>query len=225
MAEFTTGAGEGAGARAAQLSSTLPRAHGADGNGTGGSNGDNNLEDFRSGGGKGQIVVREFIGPCEPFRRCRLVADCLTAGQAYFEVFFGVSVAVYLYNRRARMLHCIPALLWCIGRNAARFHSFRDCVLFTMRMYVSDEHLALHSSVVVMCREGCGMAPRILCAFLLVARLVFLSGRRVAVLFVVPDAPYSYTMVLSCDDLYHYLLYGAWNIAVWCCIDVGVYAL
>ena len=58
---------------------------------------------------------------------------------------------------------------------------------------------------------------------LLVARVVFLSSRRVAVLFVVPDARYSYTMVLPCDDLYQYLLYGTWNIAAWCCIDVCVY--
>ena len=43
MAEFTAGAGEGAGARAAQLSSTLARAHGADDNGSGGSNNDNRL--------------------------------------------------------------------------------------------------------------------------------------------------------------------------------------
>ena len=114
MAEFTTGAGEGAGASAAQLSSTLPRAHGADGNGSGGSNCDNHLEDFRSWGGKGEIVVREILGPCEPCGRCRLVAGCLTAGQAYFEEDLEVSVVqcIYITDEHAC---CIAFQLCCCG--------------------------------------------------------------------------------------------------------------
>ena len=73
--------------------------------------------------------------------------------------------------------------------------------------------------------KGRGMAPIILCVFLLVARVYFCRVGSVAVLFVVPDARYSYTMVLPCDDLYHYLQYGTWDLAVWCCTDVCVYAL
>ena len=64
-----------------------------------------------------------------------------------------------------------------------------------------------------------------MCLFLLVALVALLSGGRFAVLFVVPGARYSYTMVLPCDDLYQNLLYGTWNIAVWCGIDVCVYVL
>ena len=116
MTEFTAGAGEGAGARAAQLSSTLPRAHGADGrNGGINSTGDNRLEkDSRSGGGKGEIVVREFLGPCEPCRSCRLVAGCLTAGQAHFQVYFEVLVVQCIFVTDEHAC-CIAFKLCCCG--------------------------------------------------------------------------------------------------------------
>ena len=72
--EITAGAAEGA--RATKLSSTLPRARGANGIGSRGSNGDNRLiiEEFKSGGDKGEIVIREVLGP----RALQVLsADCL----------------------------------------------------------------------------------------------------------------------------------------------------